>query len=409
MTSPIPRFLQWLRPSRQPRRQLPRHSPLHLPGGVRTGEGSGELQCVGRALCRFRWLPFDAVPAAQRRAFVRLQLEAWAPFESNGYAVVSGDEGAMAFAWDQAAFENRALGAGLPTQPAITWPETMLLAAHEDGVVLQACSAGVEGQVWRSRQLVASRWWPEAPDVTAWLNFQRSAGVPPGAQVPQVPSVDVSGSPQLLDEPWAPVMTLHAILERARLRQHALAAALIAALALPALALLHANWMLARQIDALEAQKAQLTAEAQPVLVARGQALAAAADLDTLRAAVERPDALLLLSHIGNQLPSDGNRIRNLELDGRRLRLVLAVPAGTPRITYVRALEGGDWLQDVREDTLESTPGSVALSAQLRGTRPTSAAPASAPAALGASAPSVSGGPGSAAQSATGAAAEARR
>lgn len=389
MKIPIPRFLQSLRPSRQ-LRQLPRHSPLHLPDGVRAGDGSGELQCLARALCHFRWLPYGAVPAAERKAFIRLQLVTWAPFESSAYAVVSGSEGAMAFAWDRPAFERRALGAGLPTRPAVVLPETMLLPAHDEGVVLQACNSGVEGQVWRGRQLVASRWWSEAPDASAWLNFQRSVGVPAGAQLQQVPALDASASPQLLDEPWAPVLTLQAIEERARLRQHALAAVLLAAMILPTLGLLYANWMLAQQNAALEAQKIQLTTRAQPVLTARRQALAAIAELDKLRALVGHPDTLSLLSHVDNHLPKDGIRTRSLEIDDHRLRLLLTVPTGTPRITYVRALEGGGWLQNVREDALDATPGSMALSANIRGDRPTSGEAASTPPTLATPAPNAS-------------------
>ncbi|MCU0918927.1 MAG: hypothetical protein MUF16_01095 [Burkholderiaceae bacterium] len=372
MTSPTPRFLQWLRPSRR-RHPPPRRSPLHLPEGVRAGEGRGDSQCLARALCRFRWVPYDAVPSAERRAYVRLQLLAWSPFEDSGYAVVGGRDGAMAFAWDQQAFEQRAQAAGLPARPARTLPETMLLPAHDDGLVLQACSTGVEGQFWRDRQLLASRWWPEAPGATAWMNFQRSAAVPAAAQVPEPPALDPGSGPAWLDEPWAPVITLSAMMERARLKVHAVAATLLALLLLPTLWLLHANWAVAQQLDALEAEKAQLTQQAQPVLAARSQSLAAMAHLDTLVATVSHPDALTLLSHVATLLPGDGSRIRKLEMDGRRLRLVLAVPAGTPRIAYVRALEGGGWLQDVREDTQDVTPGTVALSAEIRGNAPPAA------------------------------------
>ncbi len=346
---------------------------------MRAGEGRGDSQCLARALCRFRWVPHDAVPAAERRAYVRLQLLAWSPFEDSGYAVVHGRDGVMAFAWDQRAFAQRAQAAGLPTRPARTLPETLLLPAHDDGVVLQACSIGVEAQLWRSRQLVASRWWPDVPDAAAWLNFQRSAGVPAAAQLQQPPACDAGAGPAWLDEPWAPVLTLSAMMERARLRVHAVAATLLAVLLLPTLWLLQANWAMAQQVDALESEKARLTAQTQPVLTARSQALAAMASLDTLLAAVSHPDALTLLGHVATLLPGDGSRIRKLEMDGRRLRLVLAVPAGTPRITYVRALEGGGWLQDVREDTQDATPGTVALSAEIRGNGPPAAATAQAP------------------------------
>lgn len=322
---------------------------------------------MARALCRFRWLPYDAVPPGERRAYVRLQLLAWSPFDDSGYALVDGRDGVMAFAWDQRAFEQRALAAGVPAKPARTLPETLLLSPHEDGVVLQACSTGVEAQVWRARQLVASRWWLDAPDGAAWMNFQRSAGVPPDAQIAQPPAIHRGHEPAWLDEPWAPVLSLNAMLERARLRTHLVAAALLAALLLPTLWLAHSNWVLGEAIGALEAEKTQLTLQAQPMLTARSQALADIAQLDALLEVVSHPDALMLLSHVATLLPGDGSRIRKLEMDGRRLRLVLAVPAATPRITYVRALEGGGLLHDVREDTQSETPGMVALSAQIRG------------------------------------------
>lgn len=346
------------------------------------------MQILARALCRFRWVPFDAVPPGERRAFVRLQLLAWSPFDDSGYALVNGRDGVMAFAWDQRAFEQRALAAGVPAKPARTLPETLLLTAHEDGVVLQACSVGVEAQVWGARQLVASRWWPDAPDGPAWMNFQRSAGVPPSAQSAQPPAIPPEQEPAWLDEPWAPVLTLNAMLERARLRTHLVAAILLAALLLPTLWLLHANWVLSGEIDALEAEKAQLTVQAQPVLTARSQALADIARLDALIDVVSHPDALTLLSRVATLLPADGSRIRKLEMDGGRLRLVLSVPAGTPRITYVRALEGGGWLQDVREDTQDETPGMVALSAQIRDNNAPTAV-AAAPQALNAPAASA--------------------
>lgn len=353
---------------------------------MRAGQGRGGVQRVARALCRFRWVAYDAVPSAERPAYVRLQLLAWSPFADSGYAIARARDGVMAFAWDQRAFEQRALAAALPAQPARTLPETLLLPAHENGAVLQACVLGVEGQFWRDGQLLASRWWPGMPDAAAWLNFQRSAGVPPQAQLAQPPQIDPDASPAWRDEPWLPVSTLSSMLERARLGWHLAAAALLTALLLPTLWLWHAHWSVSRDIQALDAEKARLTEQAQPVLTARSQAMAALAQLDTLSTAVSHPDTLSLLDHLAAQLPPDASRIRKLELDGRRLRLVLAVPAGSgPRIAYVGALEGGGWLENVREDAQETTPGMVALTADIRGTLPApdaarSAAPAAVPA-----------------------------
>lgn len=350
---------------------------------MREEQGRGGVQRVARALCRFRWVAYDGVPPGDRAAYVRLQLLAWSPFADSGYALAEARDGAMAFAWDQRAFEQRALAAGLPAQPARTLPETLLLPAHENGVVLQACSLGVEGQFWREGQLVASRWWPDTPDASAWLNFQRSAGVPPQAQAAQPPQIDRTAPPAWLDAPWAAVSTLTSMLERARLRWHLVAATLLAALLLPTIWLLHAHWSVAGDIQALAAEKALLGEQVQPILTARNQAMATLAQLGTLAAVVSHPDALSLLGHLAAQLPADASRIRNLELDGRRVRVVLSVPAGGgPRIAYVRALESGGWLQNVREDAQETTPGVVALSADLRshGPLPAGQTPSAAPA-----------------------------
>lgn len=338
-------------------------------------------------------MPFGSLPPGERAGFVRVQLLGWAPFDDSGYAVCVLRDGAMAYAWDQRAFEQRAAAAGLPVRPRRVLPETLLLPAHTQGVALQTCSVGVEGQFWREGQLVASRWWPEAPDAAAWLNFQRSAGVPADAQQAVVPSAGDAPGPEWLEQPWAPVSTLAAMVERSRLRLHAAAAALVALLLLPTLWLLRAYWETTQQVAALEAERSRLEAEVQPVLKARAEALAAVAELDALAAAVDRTDALQLLAHLAGQVPRDGNRVRDLEWDGRRLRLVLAVPATTPRITYVRSLEGGGWLQDVREDTQEEVAGTVALTAEIRATQPArrpSAAPAASTLSAASTAPAAS-------------------
>lgn len=363
---------------------------------MRAGEGRGQVQRIARALCRCRWVPYPNVPEAQRRGYVRVQLLAWAPFADSAYALVAGRDGVLAYAWDQQAFEQRALAAGLPARPATVLPETLLLPAPADGVALQRCSEGVEGQVWRAGQLVASRWWPQPPDVAAWLNFQRSAGVDAAGQRSELP--DLPAEPAWLEAPWAPVLTLSAMLERDRLRLHALAAAVLTLLLLPTLWLGRQGYGVAQQVAALEAERDQLATRAQPLLSARSEALAALAALDALAATVAHPDALQLLQHLAERLPADGSRIRNLEWEGQRLRLVLGVPPATPRIAYVQALEAGGRLHNVREDTQETTAGTVALTAEIRAAGaaaapPAQPAPAPAPApAPGASAPPAGAG-----------------
>jgi hypothetical protein len=149
---------------------------------VRAGQADRAGQVVARALCRFRHVDFGGLAHADRMPFLRTQLMAWAPFDDSAYAIVTGPDAAVVFAWDQREFEQRARAAGVAVRPRRVWPETLLLPRQPDGPALRRCSLGVEGQVWRDGQLRASRWWPQVPDTAAWRNFQRSAGVPADAQ-----------------------------------------------------------------------------------------------------------------------------------------------------------------------------------------------------------------------------------
>ena len=304
---------------------------------MRAGSGGVRLQLIARGLCHVRFVPHGDVPPADRAAHLRTQLLAWQPFDVAGYALVDGEHGTTVWAWDQAAFAARADAAGLPTQPPQVLPETLVRPAHGDGVALSRCTAGVEAQVWQAGQLVASRWWPQAPDVTAWRNFQRSAGVKPEQQQPELPALP-EGEPPWLDAPWAWPQTPAGMAERARLRTHAAIAVVAALLVLPTLALLHTRWQLGQSIDALEQARTELQAQALPLTAARGEAMASLATLDAIRARVEHPQALTLLAHLGQHLPADGSALRSLEWNGRQLQLELSAPAATPRITYVQEI-----------------------------------------------------------------------
>ena len=77
-------------------------------------------------------------------------------------------------------------------------------------------------------------------------------------------------------------------------------------------------------------------------------------------------DMLALLAHLSQRLRAAGGAVvRELDWNGTRLRLVLAVPAARPRVAYVQALEDGGLLRDVREDAQDVEPGLLALVAEL--------------------------------------------
>jgi hypothetical protein len=313
---------------------------------------------------------YGTLPPADRRRHLEVQLATWAPFADSGFALIEGTRGCSVYAWDAAALAERARIAALPGPPARVWPESLLMApaARSDAAAarLVPCREGCEAQVWQQGELVASRWWPQWPDAEAWQNFQRGARVPEAARVDALPSASAWPSVAALGTPWAVPTTLQAVREREQLPQHMLAAAGLLALLLPTLWLAAELWRTEAANQALAAQVQQLDAEVQPVLRVRADALDGLAALQTLGPAFARVDPVALLAHLSQRLETAGGAvIRELDWNGVRLRLVLAVPAARPRVAYVQALEDGGWLRDVREDTQDAEPGTLALVAAL--------------------------------------------
>lgn len=231
---------------------------------------------------------------------------------------------------------------------------------------LLPCREGCEAQFWQQGELMASRWWPQWPGADAWLNFQRGARVPEAARLEAPPAVQSWPGTQVLGAPWAIPVTLQALREREQLPQHALAAAGLLALLLPTLWLGADHWRTAAANEALAARVQELETAAQPVLKVRADALEGLSALEMLGPAFARTDPLALLAHLSQRLDAAGGAlIRELDWNGTRLRLVLSVPASQPRVAYVQALEDGDWLRDVREDTQDAEPGTLALVAGL--------------------------------------------
>lgn len=56
-------------------------------------------------------------------------------------------------------------------------PESLAVTPMQDGVRLVKCLEGVEGQVWKSEALIASRWWPAAPNIRAWSLFLQASNI----------------------------------------------------------------------------------------------------------------------------------------------------------------------------------------------------------------------------------------
>jgi hypothetical protein len=345
----------------------------HLAAGT-IADGSVDRrapQIVARSRCRFLRVGYGGLPAADRRRHLEVQLAAWAPFADLGHALIEGPQGCAVFAWDAAALAVQARAAALPWPTPQVWPESLTIAPPagangEASLQLVPCREGCEARLWRSGELIASRWWPQWPDTEAWLNFQRGASVPESARRETPPAALDWPGVAALSRPWATPTTPQALRQRQQLPRHALAAFGLLALLLPTLWLAADLWRIQDTNQALAARLQQLEADAQPVLRSRADALEGLAALGTLGPVFNQGDPLVLLAHLSQRLGAAGGAVvRELDWNGTRLRLVLAVPAARPRVGYVQALEEGGLLRDVREDTQDVEPGLLALVAEL--------------------------------------------
>jgi hypothetical protein len=346
----------------------PANSHLHYAQGVRLAGRSGGTHVLARPLVHFRYIRFPELPRHDRLGHVRVQLLAWAPFQESEFALIMGECGAAVFAWDRADFVQRCEQAEIDDRPARMILESLLHPAHQEGISLRRCVHGFEGMVWHDGELVADRWWAQAPDAEAWLNFQRSAGVPPQAQEIELPGI--AAEARWLAAPWAEPKMLSDLLGRNRLYEHAALAVALLVMLLPTLWLLKSLFVLDAHTAALDEEKLRLETAARPVLEARSGALDALTTLGAIVKRVDRPDPLVLLAHLSRQLPDDGTVLREFEWEGERVRLVLLPPPAASRIAYVEALEGGGWLRNVRESTSNRSGQGVVLVADLVGGPP---------------------------------------
>lgn len=343
-----------------------KNSHFHRSTGVRIAEQRAIAHVLARSLCRFKYVAFQQLPRSEQLNFLQVQLQAWQPFQESEFAVIIGSEAATVFAWDQRALLQRCEASSIPVRGMRLLPESLLQPALANGVVLRQCAEGVEGQVWRSGALLASRWWAQPPELDGWLNFQRGAGV---AAPIQAFDVSIAESEFWSGEPFADVQTLSAMMAQGRLYLLAGFAAVSLVLALPTFWLLK-SWIAAdERVVALTAEKQQLETLAHPVLHARSEALDALATLEAMEKLVEHPNPVVLLAHLSRLLP-DGTTVQELELKGNRLQLVLLAAPGASRVAYVKAFESGGWLHNVHEISAENTHDGIVLVAELQGSSP---------------------------------------
>ena len=162
-------------------------------------------------------------------------------------------------------------------------PETFLMEPGVDGPRLVACQEGFEGQLWRDRTLVSTRWWPTEPDATAWRAFIE--GTDAGLGLPEDVAESWRELPAVSTPGWRENMSLFSLggenLARIFSPQR-IASILAVLLIIPAGLLLGSELKTRRIISELESARAPLATLNQEVEAAQADAFEARAIADAM-------------------------------------------------------------------------------------------------------------------------------
>lgn len=322
--------------------------PRALRSGLQMPERPRRGQCLllSRALYRVKRFDLGDVPAAERRAVLRNLLLAWNPFDSSDYRVVQLAGQALAFAWDAQQLSDWLSNCPQPTVAA-SWsilPEGLFRHPLQgQGLRLLPCLEGHEMQQWRDGMMQASRWWPQPPDASEQVAFLRA-----------LPSAEVESGPNpsevpWLDRPWAEALSLEALASNwSRLEQLTVGASLVGLAALSGAQITElVGAYQARDAVSAELDRAKLAAG--PVLSARDRALDQARELDGLSRQLSGVQPIEVMLHLSKLLPQRGALLKELELNGNKLRLGLELAADVQRSAVVKDLQAGGWFTAVTE------------------------------------------------------------
>jgi len=339
-------------------------SPILLRAdGVEAPPQPGRLVAITRALTPYRCLSLPAgVPRDKRFNALRLQALEWSPYARTELMLDIAEDGAGAWIWDSERVESVLRESGLDPSRLRICPETALRRPAVEEVRLVRCLDGVEGQVWRRKQLSASRWWAEVPSEIEWTRFQRASGVDPSELVAAPAALPASGD--WLRSPW-PSRGNAVSLQSVGIPQIAAAAA-IAMLAVTAyqvgkvVRIGHAAAEVRNATDAL-------ATSAQPLEIARRQTVAANARAQAIFGLEGAEAQLALMARIAEQLPQNGTTFTSWVYQGNDLSFTIANPTQPIDSTFIiRRIEGIKNLQVGQADL--STDGRT-LTMRLR-TRP---------------------------------------
>lgn len=313
---------------------------------------------LSRPLYRYARFDLKSVPKPQRPQALALQIRQWSPFGRTGWYLLWEQNEALVWGWDAERVEAAILSNKLNPKDISIVPETLLHQRQEQGTYLVACMEGVEGQVWRNRSLINSRWWLKPPATDEWVNFQRDAGTLPESQISNVP---VARPLNWEEAPWGRSVAQ----DGATIYGEKVEAWLVPAIALclfVASVWQGAQWIkLQAAIKDAEGELKTLNQQAGPILKARGDALEALGRINLLQAIDPYPDQIVLMAKVAEALPKEGPYLREWEFQNGRMKIQIASPNKMLSSDYIKLLQSLGVFRNVQAASAND-PYNLALS-----------------------------------------------
>lgn len=169
---------------------------------IQPEEASGrKIWLLSRALVVHKFITFpEEVKGSKRFNLVNLQARTHSPYDQMRSYMHWTPRGVSVWMWDHKAVQRKLRHENLEEKQFSFAPETAYADPFENGARLVECSEGVEGQIWQDTQLVASRWWHEAPPEAEWITFIRGAGAGGLALDHNMPAIKPFSKPN--DKVW---------------------------------------------------------------------------------------------------------------------------------------------------------------------------------------------------------------
>jgi len=295
----------------------------------------GERVVISRRHCHFESIT-PPTPRRDMRALqaAKLAARARSPFKSPSVKLVWSDGRIGIWSWPSE------LLAGLGDSEFEAVPESLLDAPHE-GEVLRRRDGGFEGQVWRNRNLVASRWWDLEPDERQWSRFVRAVPAATEAAASAITESD-AGLARLAEKAGSIATSL---------KPRDLAALAIVLLALPLL-FLSGQWLRATQdAGALQRELATLAESTSDVVAARAGALEAGARLRTYSDLLGTPHPAAAIAVFAEAAAGFDATLESFSVREGSIEIELAGNSDIPLARLVAQLENSEVLEGVRLET----------------------------------------------------------